>query len=480
MSNVNVNRSGNNPADFSDNPPRFDQSYVGRGREYMPPAEPRPDWRHTVALGAVMVVLLIASGVVYSLWKLGYCWDNANAGACYDLSEREPWLALGALGLTFGVVAGPHLAAAWGEYRLRAARALRTQSTFDRFGNPVRLDALPPLAEAMARYRLDVELKAATAPYEQYQSVNAFSPSFAPSAEPPLLADDGGSDVVAIPPSEWLGWINDPDAEPHVMIAGKTNSGKSTVATVLLDMRIRRGDDLYIIDPHYAPVDKYGNITWGGLVGVGGDSWESVTRALRAVQAEYDARKKAANAGQMPRGGFRPLTIIIDEVPEIYDNIPDEWERFSGVMGSGARKYSIYLIIITQSPLIKDIGGSIPKRENFAVIALNEKAKALIVSEPLDYDEKRALLDRIKGEAWAAAMLRNNELFLLDRADLPRLRPTRLVTNLWQPPIVANPADSDSEILEMLRALRAAGWKRDEVRASGLQFDNDLWSRAGR
>lgn len=480
--NVNVTRLG--PEAMADNPSRVDVADYTSGFREFKPTQPRDDWRIVaITLGGSVAAFLVL-WLAYGIWKSLYCWLGGFdvADTCRAMARTEP-VALGLLGaLVVGVVTWRAITAHQAELRQRRAYANRTGLVLDRFGNQTPADLydrmdLPVLLTYLdRRYQQDVALKKVTAPYEIYWGVNALTEGDAPERE--ALPAPAGASLVPI--DEWLGWVNDPDGEPHLMISGKTKAGKSTLAEALLAARVARGDEVYIIDPHYAPVNKYGETPWCGLHGEGGDSWDSVRAALAGVRSEYERRKLAANQGEMPDGGFRPLTVVIDEAPEIYEELPKEWESFQGVMGSGARKYSIYLIVITQSHLIKDIGGSTAKRENFTVIALNEKAKLLILSEQaIEHDEKRQLLDTVIGMEWAAAMLRNNELYLLDRAAIRERRPKRLNAALWQPPCApAEPPTEAEAKLEMLRGLRAAGWKRDEVRASGLQFDNDQWTAA--
>lgn len=470
---LNVTRSG--PADLLDNMPAAGlMDYTDATREFKPAYE-RPDWRVEAVRAGVLLVSLTVAWALWGLWKTSYCWGGRNWQACAALAWWEPLGALLAVLVVVGLPAWRVTLWGMGEWRLAQARAARVATTFTRWGDPQRMDQPLSLAVEMERYRLATELKARTAPYETLHSINTYSPSFQQPKEAAALPAPANAPPVGL--DTWLGWVNDPDGEPHLMISGKTKAGKSTVAEALLSARVARGDDVFIIDPHYQPVNKYGETTWCGLRGVGGDGWHTVKGALAAVRGEYERRKLAANQGEMPPGGFTPLTIIIDEAPEIYEEITREWESFQGVMGSGARKYSIYLIVITQSHFIKDIGGSTAKRENFAIVALNEKAKRLIEDEVYDHQEKAALIESLKGQPWPAAMLRQGEVCLLDRAGIRERRPARLNVALWQPCApVAPPPDA---LLELLRGLRAAGWSRQAARDAGLQFDNDLWAAAG-
>ncbi len=472
--NVNINRDG--AMNMLDNMPAAGlQDYTDATREYKPSYE-RPDWRVEAVRAAVLLVSLAVAWALFGLWRAGYCWDGRNWLACERIDAVQPVGALAAVLLIVGLPAWRVTLWGLGEWRLAQARAARVATSYNRFGNPVRVDLMRDAEYQPARYAGDVALKKLTAPYEWAHSINNYSPSNQPAT----------GETVKLPPEapvapidSWLPLLNDPDGEPHIMLAGKTKAGKSTMAELILAARVERGDEVFIIDPHYQPVNKYGETTWCGLRGVGGASWDAVSQALAQVRAEYDRRKALAEQGQMPQpGGFPPLSVFVDEALETCYEIRKDWEAFQTVMGSGGRKYSIFLVMITQSHLVKDIGGSTATRENFVIIGLGEKARKLIDDEVRDRDEAAAMIERLRGEPWAAAMLHNGVVMLLDRSEVRERRPKRLSAALWQPGPVAQPADAGT-LIDLLRDLRDAGWTREQARSMGLSFSNDQWTLAG-
>lgn len=427
---------------------------------------------------------------------------------CMNVNEYTPMtFGCGAANTVFWfyVMAMPIAAIAtpvvllWGRIQRTKVESYRARITRGRYNEPV--DALAVInktpQEAWAEFQLLTRESIQAAPYRQLyglpQGLDAFnttSNQVAPAANtaPPL--PDAGPLVEAMPPDEWLALLNDPDGEPHILLAGKTKAGKSTLAETLMALRVDRGDDIFIIDPHYQPVNKYGETTWCGLKGVGGDSTEALRAALKAVRDEYERRKKLANEGQMPVGGFKPLTVVIDEALEIRDTLEKEWEAFQSVMGSGARKYNIFLILMSQSHLVKDMGGSTAKRENFVTVALNEKAKLLVLSEVTDPKERAAMVAELRGKPWTAAMSYRNEVHLLDRAGTREMRPQSLVgvASVWSAPPensqnLALPDQTDerwSYYLEVAASLVTRDTGAKIIRAKFGGFDNNMWRDARR
>lgn len=427
-----------------------------------------------------LIVLIL---VVLALYALYGRWCNTHYGACETWSAIW-WNGLNIAGLAVvcAIVYGVYRHLYYSTERVRGD-ALRAQTERGRYGELVYLPMYQGMTIDNAAYlhmkqfAMSTQLERDIAPHKRYSGVQTLNEGDHSSVSTDIQAQpqiEAQLQSAMMPPLDWLPLLNDVDGEPHIMISGKTKAGKSTLAEVLLAWRVDRGDDIYIIDPHYQPVNKYGEVTWCGLRGVGGDSWESVNRALTAVRTEYERRKKEANDGRMPHGGFKPLTVIIDEAPEIYEELKKEWESFQGVMGSGARKYNIFIILLTQSHLIKDIGGSTAKRENFTIVALNEKARDLVESETRDRAQKEQLLDAMRGQPWTAAMLFRGDVLLLNRTGIKDMRRETLDAPLWEPPQQDEGLHASDEDSVLPSRLRGANVK---VQIAWLAANTDLGTR---
>lgn len=474
--NVNVNRASG--YDMLDNMPAAGLAdYHDATREYKPSYE-RPDWRVEVVRSAALGAAVLLAWLLYAVWRLGYCWGSRNAASCERLDSAEPVLALLAIGLVVGLPAWR--VALWGlaEWRLAQARAARVATTYNRWGDPQRIDVLLPLVEEARRYQLATELKRLTAPYETLHSINTYSPSNQPVKDLPAPAET----LALVPPETWLAWVNE---QPHTILAAETGGGKSTTAKAILAPRIGGGEQVFIIDPH--------SDVWFDLpIAGGGENWTEVRQALDAVSTEYHARIAEREAHRRETGAALPpehwtrLTVLLDEafLARVHLDTGRKgevtpWEGFTKVLGSGARKVRISILLLTQSANVEDLGLSGALRENFLRVALDSaSARKLVLAEEASPERRKLLLGALEGQQYPAVCEYRGQVYALDRTGLDRVPAPRDARRAaWCPPLVA-PAAADDATLEILRSLRAAGWTRKEVRASGLQFDNDLWAQA--
>ena len=156
-------------------------------------------------------------------------------------------------------------------------------------------------------------------------------------------------------------------SKPHCMLLGSTGDGKSTLAK-----HLAANCTAYtiVIDPHAAPDD------WGNLPVFGaGRKYEQIAQimqvTLELLQVRFDARDQGVKQ-------FEPIVIICDEYPAIIASaiagkIASSWMK---LISREARKVSIRLVVLTQSPEVKAIGleGEGSVRDNFCFIRLGEFA----------------------------------------------------------------------------------------------------------
>ena len=156
-------------------------------------------------------------------------------------------------------------------------------------------------------------------------------------------------------------------SKPHCMLLGSTGDGKSTLAK-----HLAANCTAYtiVIDPHAAPDD------WGNLPVFGaGRKYSEIAKimgvTLELLQVRFDARDQGVKA-------FEPIIIICDEYPAIIASseagkVASSWMK---LISREARKVSIRLVVLTQSPEVKAIGleGEGSVRDNFCFIRLGEFA----------------------------------------------------------------------------------------------------------
>jgi hypothetical protein len=216
--------------------------------------------------------------------------------------------------------------------------------------------------------RLD-KLEKVLAPYEaiaHQQSTAAYQQWLTHSMKPPAreVAIAIPADVAA--PVKFAD-VKQALSKPHVMLLGSTGDGKSTLAK-----HLAANCTAYtiVIDPHAAP-DDWGNLPVYGASRNYGQIAEIMGVILQLMQDRYDARSKGAKQ-------FEPIVIICDEYPAIVASseagkVASSWMK---LISREARKVSLRLVVLTQSPEVKAIGleGEGSVRDNFCFIKLGEFA----------------------------------------------------------------------------------------------------------
>lgn len=486
MANLTVNKSGN-PAEMGDNKPwEGVQDYHDARREFKP-QYPRPEWKaETVRAGALVAVLAVA-WLIFGTWKSLYCWNAVNWQRCDGINNAEP-LAMGLSALLL-IGLSSWRVWVWGaiELRIGLAWAARTATTYNDWGTPVRVDLMRDVEYQPARFAQRVALKEVTSPNEIWGATNSWSPSItmtAPKASEAAPALPAPLDLVA--PGTWLAWA---DAQPHIILAAETGGGKSTTAKSILAARIASGSEVFVIDPHSS--------RWFDLPGVGGgENWPEVQAALEAIGEEYRARMQERERyyretkREMAVDAFRPLTVLLDEAylarrqldrkRRGQDSTP--WQEFAQVMGSGARKLNIRLLLLTQSANVEDLGLSGPMRENFLRIALDSAAgRKLINAEESNPQRRAALHAAIEGRDWPAVCEWKGQLYPLDRTGLDRFtEPSDTQYAAWQGwqyegAPVAPADDARRAALEKLRE-RAAEMDDRERAALAFKLRHQKWT----
>jgi len=242
-------------------------------------------------------------------------------------------------------------------------------------------------------------------------------------------------DVITLTLEEtWLRWV---DRAPHLLLAGKTEAGKSTMASALLSERIIAGDQILVLDPHYQPGKWFGAEAISGV--------PAILETLPALISELEARYEEFKRGKQTEE-FERLTVLIDEVPAIVEQCIEmtpsgrpkvtdwRWRRFAKRLGSEARKVRISVVLLSQSTLVQDLMINVQMKENFTRIGLGDQARPLLAEED-DTKRKHVLMDLLRGQAHPAAMEHWGEFFLLDTSGVPSLaeRNVRGRVRAWNP-----------------------------------------------
>lgn len=495
MGMINVTKQGSEA--FIDNERIDDLDFTTGLREYHPPRQARVDWRVIVASVGAATVAFVLLWIVYGVWKTIYCWKQ-NYVTCQALNTFEPFVFGSVFVLAIAGVAWFAASRIIAYSRQTRVIANRTNLVLDRFGDQQPADLFHGINKVdivtmlMQRYQIANELERSIAPYKIYRSVNSLSLNSTTNATPLLEAPADDPSITPVPASEWLQWIN---RQPHVILAGATGKGKTVTAKPIIAPRIEAGEQLLILDPHA----DY----WFGLqVFGGGENWEEISDAIAAVCAEYKARQDAreiyrrSKHGSMPVAAFKRLTVVLDEafLTCLHLNTAPKgkatpWESFAEVLGSGARKVNISVIMLTQTANVEDIEISGPLRENFTRIAVDARSiKLMIAREETVPERKQQLYEALIGLQYPATTVVETSVELLDRTGFDQLPdPHVSAANNWD--FVRSLRGSNNEngtsrtnarnIIDELRALRLSGVTRDEARKEyGLIFTDSDWTLA--
>jgi len=215
--------------------------------------------------------------------------------------------------------------------------------------------------------RLD-KLEKMLSPYEaiaHQQSASAYQNWLSHAMKPPSREIAIASPEVVTPVK--FADVKQALSKPHVMLLGSTGDGKSTLAK-----HLAANCTAYtiVIDPHAAP-DDWGDLPVYGMSRNYGQIAEIMGVILRLMQIRYDARSSGVKS-------FEPIVIICDEYPAIIASteagkVASSWMK---LISREARKVSLRLVVLTQSPEVRAIGleGEGSVRDNFCFIKLGEFA----------------------------------------------------------------------------------------------------------
>lgn len=169
----------------------------------------------------------------------------------------------------------------------------------------------------------------------------------------------------------------------NVLIVGPTRTGKSTALRQVV--KTRQGQ-VVVIDPHYRPG------AWGAQPAiVGSRDYDEVTRFLMWLGSELDNRRQRRATNDVD---FNPLTVVLDELPNLADEIEPEaltaWRR---VARQGS-KYGLFVVVGSQSTRVKTMGiqGEGDVLENFRFALYLGKAAIEKDKGQADLGNRAALL----------------------------------------------------------------------------------------
>lgn len=236
----------------------------------------------------------------------------------------------------------------------------------------------------------------------------------------------------SIPPAEPDNWIEsflfnrDGSLRAfHVAINGPTGTGKTTLATFLIDL-IRGNEQNYqtlLINPKHIPSRPVWMIPC---------NYPGIDEALEGLKVTNEYLKLRANSSQFDPDKGQRLFVVVDEWDWIHDTYGQDAIRLLRPILKVGRELRVHLILCGQSSLTKDNGLSGADNRNFSRIILGNESKNYLLrveSNP----QMLASISQLIGEGKRAALLlpvdSNAQV-----AIVPDLKASRSINSNWNSP----------------------------------------------
>ena len=168
----------------------------------------------------------------------------------------------------------------------------------------------------------------------------------------------------------------------HMLIAGETDSGKSTAGRLVAAGRER----VRVLDPHWNGRD------WAGhqVIGAGRD-FGAIAAFVEEMRGLLGERYQARAGG---REVFEPVTVFVDEMPAIVAALGRDVRDFWREWLREGRKVGLFLVLLTQSTRVRTLGieGEKDLLENFGTVLVLGKLARLEYPQLVEGMERPAVL----------------------------------------------------------------------------------------
>ena len=184
-------------------------------------------------------------------------------------------------------------------------------------------------------------------------------------------------------PRQWLQALNDrPDENPHLTVVGPSGTGKTTFVAAALG---QRGGRVVVLTPKVTPGAWHG----AEVVTLDDDlSYAPLAAALNDLQTEAKQRSAKLRRGEP----LEPMTVVLDELPELHAEIPGAG-KFAVRLSRWGRELGMRQVVIATSDDALNIPGWAATRSNYARVVLEKPTAGGARHATLDDGQTQQRLD---------------------------------------------------------------------------------------
>jgi hypothetical protein len=266
-----------------------------------------------------------------------------------------------------------------------------------------RPSALPLPEPTPQRSAWDEEFRGKYGRYPEEVGLMPASPAPAPSAQSAVLTvaavvpmDSNPQPMGSASPGATdlrtgrYAWVRELEEAGTVLACGPQGSGKTGKVRYLTNAYYKRGDEVWVIDPHAA----YGQYPeWARLFG-GGMNWKDVNSAMEKfiseVERRYQERFSNPEYGEKGPFGEKRIILVCEEMQQWSKEVEEDLlKRFVTNVLTATRKANMGILIVSQSDKVSQFLGKAASGNKDLLESTVAKIQGVAVDDPSIQGGKR-------------------------------------------------------------------------------------------